>query len=329
MEMATLVEIAETVTDYIEEDVPVWVWGAPGIGKSEVIAQTAKRLGMTVTDIRLASFDPVDLRGLPAIVEGLTKWLRPAIWPAMNGAPTLLFFDEMDRAPVAVLNAALQIVLDRRIGEHVLPSNVRIAAAGNGVTDTRGTNKIPGATANRFAHVYAEYDAATMRHHFNAKGLDVRLVAFLHLFEEYGYGKPVGAEHAFPTPRQWEKANRFMFRPSPRRRRAVAGLVGQAIADEFESFLDMYENAPRVPDILANPTGADVPDMKPSLLFAVAVALARAAKPDNFDAVQTYLRRIPKEFAIRSTVDAVTRDPALKRTRAYVEFEARNQSVTV
>jgi hypothetical protein len=318
-------ELKTAIGDCLDANQPVYVEGAPGIGKSEAVKQLATERGARVVDVRLSMFDPVDLRGLPAIVDGLTKWMRPQIWPVASDGPAFLFFDEMDRAPLAVLNAALQIVLDRRIGEHVLPDSVRIIAAGNGATD-RGTNKLPGATANRFLHLTAEFDPAAMREHFNAIGVHPLIVAFNHLRPDTGYAQPAAGEKAFATPRQWERVNRFLDLPAARRRPLIAGLVGAAISGEFEAFFDLFSKLPSIPSILANPAGAPLPN-EPSQFYAVAVALARAATKANFAAVATYLARLPKEFETMGILDATKRDAALKETASYVAWAVANQDV--
>lgn len=320
-------ELKTAVADALDADIPAFVWGAPGIGKSEAVEQVARERNAAFIDIRLSMFDPVDLRGLPSILDGATIWNRPAIWPSDPTRETILFFDEMDRAPLAVLNAALQIVLNRRIGEHALPDSVRIVAAGNGRTD-KGTNKLPGAAANRFAHFYAEFDPAAMREHFNAIGVDPLIVAFNHLRPALGYTKPGEGEDAYATPRQWERVNRVMHLPDSRRAPLVNGLVGSTPAGEFEAFVRTFRTLPPIPVILSNPAGVDVPS-DPSALYAVATALARAATRENFANVQAFYRRMPQEFSIMGTTDAVKRDPALKETGAFIAWAAANQDVTL
>lgn len=335
-------EIKTAVADLLDANVPAFIWGEPGIGKSQGVAQVAADRGAAFVDIRLSMFDPVDLRGLPTIQGAETVWNRPAIWPTDSGKETVLFLDEMDRAPPAVLNAALQIVLDRRIGEHVLPASVRIVAAGNGTTD-KGTNRLPGAAANRFAHLFATYDAAATREHFSTIGVAPEIVAFLHLRPSLGHISAMRADRAsqstvaamgtnplaWPSPRQWEEVSGLMVLPAERRAPLIAGLLGEAVAGEFAAFLGLYGRLPSIPAILADPIGTPMHADEPSLHYAVATALARAATRINFDKVQTYLSRLPRDFAVMGTVEAVKRDATLKETAAFVAWAARNQDVNL
>jgi len=325
----------EAVNAALDANVPPFVWGAPGVGKSDVIKALAKRRGATLADIRLSMFDPVDLRGLPAAVNGETVWLKPAIWPSDPSRETILFFDEMDRASPAVMAAALQIVLDRRIGEHALPDSVRVIAAGNGKTDRTGTNKISGALANRFLHLNVAVDpeawqawAATAGVHPLIAGFLKFRPALLHV-ETMDRATPAPADElAFPSPRAWERAAKFVGQPLAVRHALIAGLVGDTVAAEFEAFAEIAEELPRLEAIIADPHGAPVPS-NPSALYAVSTALARKASVTTFDNVLAYARRLPKEFEIVTAVDAVKRDKALCETGAYVDWAHRNQAVTL
>ncbi|TJW14419.1 MAG: AAA family ATPase [Mesorhizobium sp.] len=355
---SSIAEISADLSACLEMNLPVWVWGAPGIGKSEAVYQVATerrraRLAALadssskitlgdivkprVVDIRLSTFDPVDLRGLPAIVDGLTKWLRPAIWPAMNETEeTILFFDEMDRAAPAVANAALQIVLDRRIGEHVLPDSVRIVAAGNGDSDRVGTTKISAAQSNRFTHLYAVADAEATAAHLASNGTHAAMVAFLRFRGEARDGKPglihgapVAGEKAFPSPRAWEKVSRMIDLPPAQRARLVRGTVGSAAAIEFEAFVRSYAAlAGLMSEIFARPESAPVPD-EPSLQYAVSSAVARKADFNTWAAVHTYAKRLPIEFGINTILDAVRRNPGLKATAEYGAWAVANQAVAL
>lgn len=336
----TAPQLANLLETMVRLNMPAFAWGAPGIGKSQVINALAQRLGMTVCDIRLSMFDPVDLRGLPAIVAGLTQWIRPQIWPAADAGPTLLFFDECDRAAPAVQNAALQIVLDRKIGEHVLPASTRVLAAGNGATDRTGTNKLSAAAANRFKHYYVKADAEATADHFERKGSAGHAVvaAFLRfrpllIHTQAGITTPDGrtlarSEHAYASPRQWDDVALIAQEPLPDHERAahVKAAVGDFEGLEFETFFRMYRNAPRIADIIANPSGAPVPH-ESGIVFAVASAISRAMDFGNANAAFTYLRRLPVEFATMAITQATTRAPGLRQTAAFVNWQLDNQHV--
>lgn len=317
-------ELKEHVKDCILRNRPVMIWGRRGLGKSQAIGQVSNELNMRFLDVRVSDMDAIDFRGLPANENGRTVWLRPDFFPSED-VPTLLFLDELDRAPnQSTLNVALQLVLDRKAGPHVLPPSVRIVAAGNGSTD-RGTIKFSGALANRFAHFHVEADAAATRAHFNAKGISPVIVAFLHLRPEHLDADAIGGEYAAPSPRQWEALNEFI--DSPRIRGHATALLGKDIAGEFCAFLATYGKIPSIPAILANPSGAPLPANDASLFFAVSTALARVADRGNFGAVKTYLDRLPSDYGVLGMLDASNRDATLKETATYIAWAAANPHV--
>ena len=57
--------IFEAVNLLVDARQPVFVWGEPGIGKSDVMFQVAEARQIPLHDIRALLLDPVDLRGLP------------------------------------------------------------------------------------------------------------------------------------------------------------------------------------------------------------------------------------------------------------------------
>ncbi|MES2295283.1 MAG: AAA family ATPase [Pseudomonadota bacterium] len=321
----------------LNHDTPICMWGLPGIGKSKVAAQVAKARGAVFLDIRLNIWDPVDLRGLPAAVDGKTVWLRPGVWPTDETVETVLCFDEIDRAPLAVQNAALQIVLDRKIGEHSLPASCRILAAGNGKTDRTGTNKISGAMANRFAHLNIEPDSdAWIDWAVRSGSIDPALVAFIRFRPTFIHGALMVDEHtgapliekdalSYPSSRAWEEAAKYLSEPEEVRGPMTAAIVGNAPAAEFAAFLTIMRQLPSVDSIVASPMGAIVPTM-PAALYAVSTALARRAARDHasFASVGTYAARLPREFEILTMLDASKRAPALKETAPYVAWAIRN-----
>src|SRR5579885_642412 len=137
---------------------PVFLWGAPGIGKSAVVAQAAATAGLELQDVRALLLDPVDLRGLPFVAaDGRSRWATPGFLPA-EGTSGILFFDELNAAPAMVQASLYQLVLDRKLGEYRLPDGWTIVAAGNREGDRAVTSRMPTPLRNRFTHLNFEAD---------------------------------------------------------------------------------------------------------------------------------------------------------------------------
>ena len=94
---------------------PVMLWGPPGVGKSEMVAQVAKSNSVEVIDIRLSQMEPSDLRGIPFRNNGSVEWAIPAMLPntERHGETGILFLDEITSAAPSVSAAAYQLILDR------------------------------------------------------------------------------------------------------------------------------------------------------------------------------------------------------------------------
>ncbi len=328
MTSVTLDRAAELLTLFIDADIPAFLWGAPGIGKSDVVKQIADTRGAHIVDIRLSMFDPVDLRGLPTIKGDETIWLRPAIWPKDDTKETILFFDEMDRAAPSVQSAALQIVLNRRIGEHVLPPSTRIVAAGNGTTDRVGTNRTSAAGDNRFAHIYVEPDAEAWRAWAVGAGVHPLVVAFVAFRPNLLHDMTARDARSFPTPRTWETVAKFVDAPDGIRFNATTSIIGEAAASEFEGFVRIFRSLPSLDSIIADPTGSMVPTDH-GALYAVACGLSSRATQDNLANILTYVGRLPREFSVLTMVDAHRRDPGLSHTTAFGDWCRANQDITL
>ena len=147
-----LLLIADKIDDVKKQG--VFIWGSPGIGKSDLVKTLADKTSRELVDIRLSTIDPVDLRGLPTIDgnSSLTKWLPPDFLPQNTTKPGILFLDEINVAPPSVQAAAYQLILDRKLGDYKVPENWIIIAAGNRIGDRSVTFRLPTALSNRFTH---------------------------------------------------------------------------------------------------------------------------------------------------------------------------------
>ncbi|MCK5904796.1 MAG: AAA family ATPase, partial [Gammaproteobacteria bacterium] len=133
---------------------PVMLWGPPGVGKSQIIAQIGERHDIPVIDIRLSQMEPSDLRGIPFRDHDQVEWAIPAMLPntERHGNKGILFLDEITSDVPSVSAAAYQLILDRKLGEYEVPNGWAIFAAGNRQGDRGVTYAMPSPLANRFSH---------------------------------------------------------------------------------------------------------------------------------------------------------------------------------
>lgn len=139
---------------YPNKEFSTFIWGAPGIGKTEVLKQVAEEMGVDLIVWHLATVEPVDFVGVPQVRDGRTHYNPPILFPDDNGEHGkggILFFDELNRANEAVLGAALQLCQDGKVGEYSLPDKWLIVAAGNRQGEEQVTD-LGKALGNRFSH---------------------------------------------------------------------------------------------------------------------------------------------------------------------------------
>lgn len=309
---------------------PVFLWGAPGVGKSQVVAKVAADRGMALRDIRAVLLDPVDLRGLPRLENGRAEWCPPAFLPGPDDSEQgIIFLDELNAAPPLVQAACYQLVLDRRIGEYRLPDGWSIIAAGNREKDKAVTHRMPSALANRMVHL--EFDVSLDDWILWAQQAGIRweVIAFLRFRPKLLHDfDPLSSGKAFASPRSWAFLSGILdANPDPDvEYELFRGTVGDGAAAEFMGFLRVWRGLPSVEDILANPADALVPD-DPAALYAVCEALSEKAADGTVNALVTYAGRLPSEFGVLLMRDAVCRDERIVRTSAFADWAQANAHV--
>lgn len=296
--------IAEELPHYFEDRMTVFLKGAPGIGKSDVIRQTGKALGLEVRDwLRASQMDPTDVKGFPCpdAKANVIRWLPPNFLPQDKKSKGILFLDELTSGPVMVQAALYQLMLDRRVGDYVLPDGWFLVGAGNREIDRSIVNKMPAALANRMAHIDVEPNLDDWVRWANKNGVDEMTTAFLRFRPNLLHSfNPDSKEAAFPSPRTWVMADKIQKRNRPLERTAemLKGVVGEAAANEYAAFLKVRHELPEIEDIFLNPTDTKVP-AKPDVLFALTSMLdAHITKTDQFRTASKYVERLPKEFQV-------------------------------
>ena len=272
---------------------PVMLWGPPGVGKSQIVAQVAENHDAEIVDIRLSQMEPSDLRGIPFRVNDQVEWAVPSMLPdaERHGAQGILFLDEITSVPPSVSAAAYQLILDRRLGAYTVPEGWAIFAAGNRQGDRGVTYTMPAPLANRFSHFDVDVNLDDWVAWAYANDIDERLIGFLRfrpelLFEFDPAHNPV----AFPSPRSWEFAHRGLqkFGDVPDLLTGtLQACVGPAAGIELSAFV---ENLDKLPDIDAIVRGEKVRVPKETdLQYAVAAALVgraiRAKAEDNAEEI--------------------------------------------
>ncbi len=293
-----------------------FLWGPAGIGKSEAVMQTAERLEKEtgketrVTDVRLLLFSPVDLRGVPVADEHkkFSNWLMPRIFDmdACEHVINILFLDELSAAPQSVQAAAYQICLDRKVGEHQLPDNCIVVAAGNRTTDRSVSYKMPKALCNRLMHFNVETSFDAWRHWATAHGIDSRIVGYLAFDNSKLCVEPDSSDMAYPTPRSWSFVSNILKTMGGDPEKAhplISACVGKDTALEFEAWARSHAHLPNVDDILSGRLTKYPGSYDALLAFSASLVAAIRARKERISShelenVCAYIERFPTDFAM-------------------------------
>jgi hypothetical protein len=239
---------------------PMFLWGPPGIGKSELVADIAKELKGYMIDLRLGQMEPTDIRGIPFYNKdnGKMDWAEPVDLPTEEfaaGYPiVILFLDEMNSSAPSVQAAAYQLILNRRIGKYKLPDNVVIVAAGNRESDKGVTFRMPTPLANRFIHQEMKCDFNSWQEWAVNHNIHKDVVGYLSFAKQDLYDfDPKSASRAFATPRSWTFVSEFLDDEGDddTTMNLVAGTVGEGLAVKFMAHRKISGRMPNPSDILA------------------------------------------------------------------------------
>lgn len=263
----------QTISIAIQARLTVLLWGEPGVGKTAFIQGLAARLGVPAIPILACLRDPTDFGGLPFPKENHFTYLPPEWAYKVSRMPTndlglsaILFFDELSTAREAVQAALLTLLLERRAGDFQLPDSVAFLAAANPPESNQAAIELLAPLANRVLHVDWNIDIEYLRIGFTTgwpkpdvplikvSGFPERVRKYHSLIASFWQRRPdlvhkrphneVEASRAWPSPRTWEFAARYLAAwegsgaSQDAQALGVQGLVGEGAALEFLGWLE-------------------------------------------------------------------------------------------
>lgn len=314
----------EALTLAVSADLPVLLWGEPGIGKTAALTQLADALELPLTTVIASVHEPSDFAGLPVVgddpaTQGVP--MAPPDWAVrlVRAGRGLLFLDELSTAPPAVQAALLRVVLERRVGALHLPPGVRIVAAANPRSSAADGWELSPPLANRFVHLQWAYD-----HEVVVRGLggtwptatlprlDSGRLADAVTFARRAVCELLAARPKlvhqlpktearrsgpWPSPRSWEMALRLIaFATAAGTCREVLsmlvrGAVGDGPGLELLASLDRMD-LPDPETLLADPAAAVLPergDLRQAVLDGVVAAVRKRPEESRWDAAWSLL----------------------------------------
>ena len=265
---------------------PIFLWGPPGIGKSDIIHQIGDAMEAHVIDIRLSLWEPTDIKGIPYYAANDNKmvWAAPAELPTEEMAAkhkyVILFLDEMNSAAPAVQAAAYQLILNRKVGQYVLPDNVLIVAAGNREADKGVTYRMPAPLANRFVHLEMAVDFDDWFQWAVNNDIHKDVVGYLTFAKKDLYDfDPKSPSRSFATPRSWSFVSELIEdnEDDETTTDLVSGSVGEGLAVKFMAHRKVASKMPNPTDILAGKV-KELQNKEISAMYSLTVSLCYELK---------------------------------------------------
>lgn len=287
------------------------IWGAPGIGKSSIVAEVAQAADIELIDLRLSQLAPTDLRGLPVAENGVSRWFPPEFLP--NSGQGILFLDEINMAPPTMQGVAQQLILDRKVGSYDVPEGWFIWAAGNRKQDRASVFEMPAPLANRFIHLEVDCDFDSFKTWALENGVHEQILAFLS-YRKNLLHKIDPTHPNWPSPRSWSNASKLHAASLN-----IASSVGDGPAAEFNAFVSLYDKMPDVEPILSGkkkiPAFPKEPSMRYALIIALLTRLTSGARA--LSALRYLAERAPAEWVQLFAADAI---PAIRKSGKLSEL---------
>lgn len=180
---------------------PVFVWGAPGIGKSAIVQQFADSVGLPCVSLLGSQLAPEDIIGIPRISGDTSEFVPPKM--IARKEPYVLFLDELNACTQEVQKAFYSLIHERRIGEYHLPEGSVVIGAGNRTHDSAIVKTMSSALVNRMFHVQLKADPGQWITWAQANGLHPWVVDYIIQRPDHLFSPPPKTEEPFSTPRSW------------------------------------------------------------------------------------------------------------------------------
>ena len=338
-------QVRTEIETIIAANKSAYIHGSTGIGKSRVVQDLCTATKRELRDIRASQFDPVDARGVPVPDRDrrVTEWFPPGFLPTEGRG--IMFLDEFNRANQDTQSAFYQLILERQLGEYILPDGWHIIAAGNREIDGCMVQPMSRALKNRFIHLEMEPHYPDWHDWALLNGVAEQVVSFMKFrpdaLDEMAFiatkkddsGKTLNRirnSNAFATPRSWEFVSDLLkvaFKQGRKIRDCfglLEGTIGEGMTSEFISYCDIYSELPDIEQLLKNPSSYK-PMTEPHKLYALCAGMATRASKETFSAIKKITDKMDREYAVWTINSCLQKDhEAIATHPAYIEWAYNN-----
>jgi len=339
-------QLEQVIIKYYKAKRALFVWGTMGIGKSFKVRDAARKIAkemklkidednllhgslahindpeyFLVIDVRLSQCDPSDLRGIPVWEKEkqATQWLPPSTFPRKGYG--IIFFDELNLAPNLVQASAYQFILDRSLGEYIVPDGYSVMAAGNRLEDRANVFEMAAPLSNRMGHVQLDPPSVEDWTTWAAKaGIDPRIVGYLNFKQGslFNFDSKL-KEKAFGTPRTWHFVSDLIkeipTEDATTLKLYAATLVGEGEATTFVGFLKLRTKLRPIADYFKDPENIPLPEGT-DLQWALVTSVVEYFKTHNNEKTLLsfieLMKRFSEEYAVFTLKMAYAFDPSIQ-----------------
>lgn len=180
---------------------PVFIWGAPGIGKSALVEKFAEDVGLPCVSLLGSQLAPEDIIGIPRISGETSEFLPPKM--IARKEPYVLFLDELNACTQEVQKAFYSLIHEKRIGEYHLPEGSIVIGAGNRAQDSAIVKTMSSALVNRMFHVQLKADPKQWLSWAYENGIHPWVTDYIIQRTDHLFSEPPKTEEPYSTPRSW------------------------------------------------------------------------------------------------------------------------------
>jgi len=237
-------------------EVPL-LWGHFGVGKTDIAKQIAEETGRELIILVISQMEPGDLIGMPSRDENKTTFLKPDWWPEKENS--IILIDEINRAHRSIRNAIMQLLIDRRIHNHILPNDCWIMAAANPPDEEYDQVELitDPAFMSRFFHLDISPNDKDWIEWANNVGIDKNTINFIENYPEYlSNDNQISIRLDLrPSPRSWFKLSKVINNLNEDELKKygyslAAGIVGSDSARAYINNLNNKTTLPKPEDVI-------------------------------------------------------------------------------
>ena len=235
---------------------PVFIWGAPGIGKSAIVEKFSSDVGLPCVSLLGSQLAPEDIIGIPRINGDVSEFLPPKM--IAKREPYVLFLDELNACSQEVQKAFYSLIYERRVGEYHLPQGSIVIGAGNRSQDGAIVKTMSTALLNRMFHVQMKPDSKQWLKWAYENEIHPWVTEYISQRPDHLFGEPPKTEQPYSTPRSWHMLSDILYEfgagkkeiPEETLKQIVYGCITASNAGMFIAYTKQMKNSHLLADII-------------------------------------------------------------------------------